>query len=118
MFLLERRCILLLVSLLTLDRAMKPVNTVTYRISGIYPESNSQPYLPSVDAQSLSPFTSDDLLNRVITLSRLNLEEHQVPPLDVLLGRPLDSRRSDFLRLSIRNGVQLKGTAPFWVPPF
>jgi len=75
-------------------------------------------YSPSVDTESLSTFPTDDLFDRMIALSRLNLEEHQIPPLDILLGRPLNRRRSHLFRLSIRDRVELESPAPFRIPAF
>ena len=54
----------------------------------------------------------------MIALSRLNLEENQIPPLDILLGGPLDRRRPHLFRLSIRDRVELESPAPFGVPAF
>jgi hypothetical protein len=54
----------------------------------------------------------------MIALSRLDLEEHQVSPLDILLGGPLDRRRPHLFRLPIRDRVELERPAPFRIPAF
>jgi len=52
----------------------------------------------------------------MIALSRLDLEENQVAPLHVLLGRPLDGRRPYIFSLAVRDRIQLESTTPFGLP--
>jgi hypothetical protein len=82
------------------------------------PSANVSLHSPSVDTESLSTFPTDDLFDRMIALSRLDLEEHQVSPLDILLGGPLDRRRPHLFRLPIRDRIELERPAPFRIPAF
>lgn len=57
----------------------------------------------------------------MITPPRLNLEKHQIAPLDVHLGTSLRRRRADFLVRALCSrfdGVEFEGTTPGWVPAF